>query len=191
MTIRSFIGIFAPREIRSTIKEIQSSLKEQDPSVRWEKEEKLHITMKFLGNTEEARLSSLCQELEKSFESFSSFEVRLTSVGAFPPGQNPRIIWIGSSLKENERLAECWEIVEKVCSEHGFKKEERAFHPHITLGRVKSRASDGLMRALQTVRFEPLFFPCREIAVMKSVLSSSGSTYSPFKQVSLMREHSG
>jgi 2'-5' RNA ligase len=99
----------------------------------------------------------------------------------------PKIVWIGSQPSDNLDLSRCFGAVEEACAEVGFKKDEWAFHPHITLGRVKGKISGNLIKTIENTTFEPLKFPCTELLVMKSDLSPSGSTYS--KQHTITLKH--
>ncbi len=176
--LRTFIGIFPPAEIQRTIAGIQSTFKVDNSLVRWESQNKFHITIKFLGDIAEKKLGQLKALLDAAAESISPFNITLLSVGFFPSMHSPKIVWIGSPSHEHPVLGQCFGAVEEACAEAGFKKDERAFHPHITLGRVKGKISGNLIKTIENTTFEPLKFPCTELLVMKSDLSPSGSTYS-------------
>ena len=191
--LRTFIGIFPPPEIRRTIAAIQSTFKGDNSLVRWESQNKFHITVKFLGDVAENQLGQLQALLDAAAETISPFEITLLSVGCFPSVHAPKIVWIGSQPSDNLDLSRCFGAVEEACAEAGFKKDERAFHPHITLGRVKGlrprrgKISGNLIKTIENTTFEPLKFPCTELLVMKSDLSPSGSTYS--KQHTITLKH--
>jgi 2'-5' RNA ligase len=76
--------------------------------------------------------------------------------------------------------------IEKTCIDFGFQKEERAFHPHITFGRVKGiRNLARLTDAIKTITFEPMQSRCSEVLLMKSDLRPSGSIYTILKSIPL------
>lgn len=183
--LRIFIGIFPPPEIQRTIAAIQSTFKVDNSLVRWESQNKFHITVKFLGDIAEKRLDQLQAVLDAAAGTIPPFEITLLSVGCFPSVHSPKIVWIGSPPDDNPDLIQCFGAVEEACAEVGFKKDERAFHPHITLGRVKGNISGNLIKTIENTTFEPLKFPCTELLVMKSDLSPSGSTYSKQRSISL------
>ena len=191
--LRTFIGIFPPPEIQRRIEAIQATFKVDCSTVRWESQTKFHITVKFLGDTTEKQLGQLQALLDAAADTFSPFEITLLSVGCFPSVHSPKIVWIGSSPEENPDLVRCFGAVENACAEVGFKKDDRPFHPHVTLGRVKGprprggKISGNLITTIENTTFEPLKFPCTELLVMKSDLSPSGSTYS--KQWSIFLKH--
>ena len=183
--MRTFIGIFPPPHIQSAIAEIQSSLKIDDSGIRWEDQKKFHVTMKFLGNVPQDQLHQLYIVLERKSQSISRFEITLTNAGCFPTARAPKTVWIGSWMDQNILLQDCFTAVENACASAGFKKEERRFHPHITLGRVKGKISENLIKKIENTTFEPLQFLCTELLIMKSDLSPSGSAYSQLSSIPL------
>lgn len=185
--VRTFLGIFPPPEIQSKIADVQSSFNIDGSGVRWELQSKFHVTLRFLGDVAEKRLQELQVFLHKEAATIPPFETRLLRVGCFPSDRSPKIVWIGSSRDENAELVRCFSAIDTSCTRAGFKKEERVFHPHITLGRVKGKVSENLIKLIENTTFEPLKFPCTELLVMKSDLSPSGSTYS--KQCSISLKH--
>jgi 2'-5' RNA ligase len=182
---RSFIGIFPPKEILTELVRIQDDLKKEPSPIRWEPPEKLHITMKFLGDLTAQQREKLCRYLPDALKNFSSFEITLTQAGCFPPKKSPRIFWVGSEQNTNAALVECFQAIESACAALGFAKDEHPFHPHITLGRTKGIVSAGLIKSLESITFEPLKFRCAEIAVMKSTLTQRGSFYSNVMNIPL------
>jgi len=189
--LRTFIGIFPPLEIQRTVESIQSTFKADNSPVRWESQNKFHITVKFLGDISEKQLGQLQTHLDAAVVRIPPFEITLLSVGCFPSAHSPKIVWIGSPPGDNPELVRCFGAVEEACAEVGFKKDERAFHPHITLGRMKGlrprrgKISENLIKTIENTTFEPLKFPCTELLIMKSDLSPSGSTYSKQRTISL------
>ena len=183
--IRTFIGICLPPHIQSAIADILSPLKPETTAIRWEKQEKFHITMKFLGDVLPEQLRQLQSSLNQECRSIRRFEIPFTTIGCFPAEHSPKIVWIGSSGDENTFLVDCFKVVENACTSAGFKKEERPFHPHITLGRVKGKITENLITKIENTTFESLQFLCTELLIMKSDLSPSGSAYSQLSSIPL------
>lgn len=186
-SVRTFIGIFPPSGVQSAVAQIQTSLKIDSSPVRWEIQSKFHITLKFLGNISPAQSEQVRSLLMATGLSVGRFEVLFTRVGCFPTVESPKIVWIGSSREENAPLSDCSAVVDHLCVCAGFKTEERAFLPHMTLGRVKGKISRNLLKRIENTTFVPIQFLCTELLVMKSDLSPSGSAYSqlftiPLKQ---------
>ena len=183
--IRTFIGIFPPPHVQSAIADILSPLKPDAHAIRWERCEKFHVTMKFLGDILPEQLHQLQSFLMQQSRSLRRFEISLTTIGCFPTAHFPKIVWIGSSEDENAQLGECFNAVESACLSAGFKRDERPFHPHITLGRVKGNIPESLITKIENTTFEPLQFLCTELLIMKSDLSPSGSAYSQLSSIPL------
>jgi RNA 2',3'-cyclic 3'-phosphodiesterase len=179
-TIRTFIAISTSTEVQQHIAELQTKLKETQADVKWDSQNKFHITLKFLGNVEESKLELLSAEISKAIQPFSQFTLEYESLGVFPNIYNPSIVWIG--IKPNQVISDLQSAIETICLECGFSKESRAFHPHITLGRVHgNRNLVYLTDAIKTITFEPIKSLCSEVLLMKSNLLPSGSVYSILK----------
>lgn len=107
------------------------------------------------------------------------FTLSFSGLGAFPKPQNPRVIWVG--VKEGkENLLRISQNLEEILSRCGFKREERPFHPHLTLGRVKSpKNRDSLIKAIESEKdFTAGSMKVEEVVVMQSVLKPEGAEYS-------------
>jgi RNA 2',3'-cyclic 3'-phosphodiesterase len=182
--IRTFIALPASSEIQQKMTTVQSELKAVQADVKWELQDKFHITLKFLGSVEQSKIESLSSALLDSVKQFLGFELTYNSLGTFPNIQNPRVIWIGA--KTDQVMLDLHSRIENVCSNFGFQKEERAFHPHITFGRVKgTRNLARLTEAIKTITFEPIQSRCSELLLMKSDLHPSGSIYTILKSFPL------
>ena len=182
--IRSFIALPTEPNVQQTIAEIQAKLKMTKVDMKWESQDKFHITLMFLGNVEQSKLDSLSIALEKSIQQFPSFTITYESIGAFPNIHTPRVVWI--STKYRKPILDLQETAGRLCTEFGFPKEDRAFHPHITLGRVKeTRNFVRLTEAIKTITFEPIETLCSEVLLMRSELRPSGSIYTIMKSFPL------
>lgn len=182
--IRTFIALPAPASVQQSIVETQSKLQDAQVQVKWDTAEQFHITLKFLGDVETTTIEPLAQALQRSLEQFHQFEVTYQGVGAFPEIVHPKIVWIG--IQSNPILSSMQQAVEHVCFELGFPKETRAFHPHVTLGRVKGTKNlHRLTDAIKTSTFDPLQVHCQEILLMKSDLHPDGAVYTKLKSFPL------
>ena len=182
--IRTFISLPASSDIQQQMAAVQSQLKSSQADVKWELPDKFHITLKFLGTVEQSNIELLSLKIASAVRQFSAFEIIYESLGAFPNLQNPRIIWLGT--KPHRTVLELQSAIECTCADFGFPKEDRAFHPHITLGRVKGTHNLArLTEAIKTVTFEPMQSHCSEALLMKSDLRSSGSIYTIMKSFPL------
>ena len=103
----------------------------------WVKPENLHLTLRFLGEVEEARLPELSKAIASSLQGTSPFPLALGGLGAFPDLRFPRVIWIGVK-RGAEELSALQARLEEGLQRIGFSPEDRPFSPHLTLGRVRS-----------------------------------------------------
>lgn len=108
--------------------------------MRWTNPENIHLTLKFLGDTDDALLSRLRDTISGLVKPLFPFEVEARGVGFFPSPELPRIFWSGFDPQSAEVLTLLQQAIERDLGELGFEPNQRPFHPHITLGRVKSRA---------------------------------------------------
>ncbi|MDD3041587.1 MAG: RNA 2',3'-cyclic phosphodiesterase [Methanosarcinaceae archaeon] len=127
--IRTFIAVEFDPAFREQIAEIQTRF--ADLNLKLVDPEQIHITLKFLGDVEEASVPELSAALDSL--TCEPFEARVEGLGAFPNPGNPRVLWLGSV--GNFKILHTQ--VEKVLEPLGFEKDRREFAPHATLARVK------------------------------------------------------
>ncbi|HLF20667.1 MAG TPA: RNA 2',3'-cyclic phosphodiesterase [Bacteroidota bacterium] len=183
-SLRCFIALPTSPDVKDAISAIQQKLIETSADVRWETSDKFHITLKFLGNCEPSKLSLLTAQLELLPRNVSSLRVIYNKVGAFPTEQRPRVVWIGAEPEES--LMRLQHDVETLCERFGFERENRQFHPHITLGRVKGTKNMGrLTETLKSLTLEPIQAHCTHFDLVRSDLKPSGSVYTTLKSFPL------
>ena len=180
-SLRLFIAIETPNELVPRIGAIRDRLKESNADVKWEPDGKLHATLKFLGNTDEKLLPEIVSYLEGVGQRFSQLNVKYSGVGCFPNRRSPRVVWVGMEDLANA-LGPLHRDIDAALLDLGFEKEERAFHAHVTLGRVKSdRGISSLIRMMESITFESQPVLIREVALIKSDLKPIGSVYTTLK----------
>jgi len=184
-TIRTFIALPLPSEVISAMASIQGQLIASGAEVKWDTAEKFHITLKFLGTTESSLIPEITKQLGISIGSFPAFELAYVKLGGFPNVDRPRVVWIGTS--ENQQILRLQHQVERVCISFGFAKEDRPFHAHITLGRVKgNRNLERLTASLKSITFQPLLARCTEVHFVRSELRPTGSVYTLLNSIPLV-----
>jgi 2'-5' RNA ligase len=177
MAIRSFIALDTPLAIREQMADLQSKLREAGADVRWEPMEKFHATIKFLGNVDENSLPKIITTIGHALKEFHPFTLAYTRLGCFPRVHQPRVIWIGCQDIDGT-LQKIKETLDNVLVPFGFEREDRAFHPHVTLGRVRSMKNIRLLiPKLETLTFDSPSIVCNAINLMKSILKPQGSEY--------------
>lgn len=184
--IRSFLAIELPRTVVKEIQEVQNDLRASEADVRWVNPAQIHLTLKFFGNIEESQVEPIVTSLEEPARETPSFLVNVRGVGAFPHLKNPRVIWMGV-VDEEDVLCPFQKRLEESMEPLGFRPEARRFHPHLTLGRVRSaRGRDNLVNRIQQYR-EKKFgaFKAEKVLLFKSELKPSGAVYTILKEVML------
>ena len=177
-TVRLFIALPMPPSVLERLGELSSALRRADADVRWERVEKMHATIKFLGDTAVDRVPTLNGVLDRVASSTPTPATAVSGIGAFPSLRSPRILWVG--LEDTSgTLRTLHQAIEERLAAEGFRREERAFHPHITLGRVRSQR--GLARLLamvesRTLERQPV--QLHDVLLVKSELTPHGSVYS-------------
>ena len=185
--IRTFIAFDTPPIIKNEMSALQDKLKKSNADVKWEPSDKFHATIKFLGNVDEGMLPKVISSCESALNNLSAAEVVFQSLGCFPNNKHPRVIWIGCENSDG-RLQLMKAALDQSLLTYGFEIEDRAFHPHITLGRVKIMGGiNNLTPMLENLTFEPRRAIINEILIMKSILKPAGSEYSVLKTITLWK----
>lgn len=186
-TLRSFIALELEKEFKKPILEAQQKLKELNLDVKWVEENNLHLTLKFLGKTHASQIDVIKDILRRITADMTIIRTGFTTLGVFPHPKHPNIIWIGLN-DERKEISTLEESLENALAPLGFKKENRPFHPHITLGRVKSLKNISLLiNAMENYTInEPRSVSLKQITLLKSTLTPSGPCYEtlltiPFK----------
>ncbi len=169
--MRLFVAVEPPPADREGLWRAMASWRKHWGMVRWEPPAKLHLTLRFLGQTRE--LSSVCEAVRRAAVRHRPFALTLGRVGCYPSTRNPRVVWVGITEGVLE-LSAVQRTVEEELEAVGFAREGRPFSPHLTVGRVK-----GLLRHLpvEELAVPPIRFPVERLVVKESVLAPGGSLY--------------
>lgn len=146
--------------------------------IAWIPEERLHLTVRFIGQTDEAGATAVLQALEPPL-ALASFELTVAGPGAFPPSGKPKVIWVGVG-NGSDRLGVVEREVTRRLAMAGIPPEDRPYSPHLTLARVRDAAGlkssllfDGAEgSSLGTTRVDT-------ITLFESRLSPHGPVYAP------------
>ncbi len=193
--VRIFCAVELPEDARARVAAHVARLREaaQTPlKISWERAEKLHLTLKFLGEIETGRVEALTRAAGSAAGAAGRLTVSLRETGAFPARGNPRVLWIGLH-DETGRLAQLQERLEAECERENFPREARPFRPHITVARIRtpSAAARQLATVHRETEFAPATFDVSEFVVMQSRLAAGGSLYTPLSRHELKRETQG
>lgn len=184
--MRCFIAISLPKELKSKISGIQDKLKTAGADVSWTRQEGMHLTLKFLGETEDKRITKIKKALDMAVDDMPTFSLSVSSMGVFPDMRRPRVIWIGLN-EAGTNLIRLQKGVEEEMKKIGFQSENRRFTPHITLGRIRSNKNmDKLLKLIEEERsFELGGYDVSAIHLIKSELKPSGAVYTELYSVML------
>jgi 2'-5' RNA ligase len=177
--VRVFYAVELPAQVRQRAGEHIADLRSRMPQVRagWAHSERLHITMKFLGEIEQEGVAALSGAAERAARSLSPFNIIIEGAGAFPPRELPRVLWLG--VKDASGSLNRLQLnLENECEGVGFAREARPFHPHLTIARL--RRPDGARRLAalhQEKGFAPVEVSVGDLIVMRSQLGPGGSIY--------------
>jgi 2'-5' RNA ligase len=169
--LRIFIAALLPEEIKNHIACYLDSIKDRAGGVKWESSQKLHITLKFLGDIDEEKLSEVKDIVSSSILGRSKIKLTLSNFGGFPSLSRPRILHVG--FGESRAIIDLQSNIDSQLSEVGFEKDEREFIPHVTIGRVKSKFK--INPPLPMI--EEKTFSIENIAVVQSFINNKGSEY--------------
>jgi len=202
--IRTFLAIELPQELRAELAALQQELKQRiEPEMKrevrisWVQPNKMHLTIKFLGDMDEQVIDPLLGAIEQAMGSQLSVNVPFERIGAFPRPQSPRVLWAGPPESwergvDGKRVAEIHSAIEQACEGVGFLREAKPFSPHLTLARIK--AGECLVGGVLTksgVMDRPLLLGSlmmESVVLMKSELQPTGSVYTKLGDVMLKRQ---
>ena len=183
MNKRLFIAAEIPEEIIDNIIEIRDEIYGIDSKIRWENKEKLHITLKFLGDTELNLIDSIEKKIENILTEFSSIKTEIKKFGMFKRKGIPSILMI--ELFTDKRLFELHDKIDEELASLGFDEENRKFKPHVTLLRIKGKENLEKLYSFLDYDFERNNFAINRISLMESELKPTGSTYKTIKRFEL------
>lgn len=179
---RTFIAVELPAPLRKKLADLRYKLPVGPArSVRWIPPDGIHLTLRFLGDIEPDRVPAVVERLKAAASQSGQFRLEPSATGAFPPFGPPRIFWVGLA-GELQRLNLLQGRVEGGLSTLGFEPDRRPFHPHLTVGRISTRArprdATDARSAFARVEIEPgQRFDVRAVTFFRSHLLEDGARY--------------
>ena len=170
--MRTFLAVEVPQKERRIISDFVLGAAKHELPVKWVKFENMHITLKFLGEIDEKKKTEITPVIKDICQRNSPFTVKMEGLGCFPNPRSPRVIWLGVT-QGGEELCAIADALEKELARFGFKEEKR-FHPHLTIGRIKKRCRvDDILAG--NVCTDP--FGVTSVVLFKSTLKPEGPIY--------------
>jgi 2'-5' RNA ligase len=179
--LRTFIAVEMSPSVIARAGDLIDKLRVAPAEITWVRPQQMHLTLKFLGDVPDTDTPDICRVVQKVADDFEPFEIICRGAGAFPNVRDPRTLWIGieDGADELKRLQTLLDGALK--SELGFAKDQRGFHPHLTIGRVKRELPGGhgeLTRLLEEhAHFDANLAIIDEVVTFASFLSRKGPTH--------------
>jgi 2'-5' RNA ligase len=174
--VRLFVAIGIPKEIREALTDFVTQLRAIAPQVKWVRTDNLHVTVKFLGHTDPAKLQVIEHAL-CAIHSYAPVTLEFRGLGFFPSEKRPRVFWAGMQASTN--LKSITADVDHATHKLGFPLEERPFVPHLTLARFDPPAIAPKLSAAIVERASQTFgiMTTRELQLIESKLKPAGAEY--------------
>jgi RNA 2',3'-cyclic 3'-phosphodiesterase len=147
--------------------------------VKWVEPENIHLTLAFLGDTEEERITAAAMILNKVCSATGQFSFTIGSPGIFKSYRDLKVIWTG--IRDPEALVELRRKLSEELNYAGFRLEEREFRPHITIGRVKAPGNADMLKSFIS-RYQDITLQVvkvKEAILFESILKPAGPVYKP------------
>lgn len=176
--MRLFIALELEQLLKDELLGVQGRLKHFADDLKFTSASQFHLTLNFLGETDASLLEQIQARMKQAASRCSPFEISISGCGCFPPGRAPRVLWAGIA-EPTGTLLKLQQELETSLRELGFKTEERAYSPHLTLARVREgRSPHALREATEKLRPVPLSQKVETVHLVQSILKPTGAEYS-------------
>jgi 2'-5' RNA ligase len=184
--MRLFLAVEFDQTLKRALREATAPLRALLPDAGWVAEDRLHLTLKFLGEQPETLIEPLTAAVRDIAGRHWPVPMRLGGVGGFPDLRRPRVIWVG--IAPTPKLELLQNDIEETCSTLGVEVDGKPFRPHLTVGRLRGtedrEAVRGLARAAREIRFRADTL-VSTIELVQSTLASAGPRYARLAAVPL------
>lgn len=163
--------------------EFEREIKNSGANVKFVEPENIHLTIKFLGDTDESLIDRIKDIMNDSVKNMEPFEIQLKGAGIFPNERYIKVIWIG--IKNGESIGKIASRIDEKLSNLGFQKEKRKFSAHLTIARVKNvKNKEKLVQIIEKYRqVEFVNIKVNSIKLKKSDLTPKGPIYTTIKEI--------
>lgn len=179
--MRVFIALDIPAKVRDRLAEYTESARKLAPDARWARVEGLHVTLKFVGHVSDARVQEIKTAL--SFVKAAPFAVDFCGVGFFPNPKAARVFW--AAVDGGAELPRLALAIDAALEKLGIARDEKPYHPHLTLARTSARP----LRELQPLLTDPPLqfgtMTAREFFLYQSQPQKGGSKYTKLERFGL------
>lgn len=183
--IRTFIAVEIGDAIRKRVVALQERLAKSADDVRWVEPAGMHVTLVFLGEVDEREVMDVCRAVKVAAGREPPFPLAVAGVGAFPNTRRPKTVWAGITDGADALQRIHGALDEALADLGGYRKEERAYTPHLTLGRVNG-TGDGLVAEFpKLMAWSGGQTTVNELVVFASELTREGPVYTPLGRAEL------
>ena len=178
-TLRVFVGVPVGAAVAERISAVRNEFGGE--AVRWAPAENLHLTLKFLGDVEEAQVVAIRSALREALAGTAGFGVTARGLGVFPNARRPRVLWIGLAAPE---LAQVAGRVDRALEPLGVERAATRFRPHATIGRWRRPEPGAVRLGEELTRWRDREFGefrMDAVTLFQSTLRPAGATYSPLE----------
>ena len=179
--MRLFFAVNLPPHVLDHVVEVRDAVRAAlgEDGIRWLQADQFHYTLKFLGELPPRRAHGAAEAVQQLAKDVRPFSLTLGGVGAFPNPQRASVVWLGAA-EGAEPLVALAERLDRTLAGRGFRRERQPLKPHLTIARIKGYAGEtSVARRLPELEINRIAtFTVESIALMQSVLSPAGSTYS-------------
>lgn len=177
LKLRTFVALTLPQETKQFLSDCVSYLKRSGIEGSFVKLSNFHLTLKFLGDTEENIIPQIIAKLDQL--NLRSMPIKFTGSGVFPKMASPRVVWYGVDA---DGLGDLAGQIDSITNTFGFDKEDKPFVGHLTLVRIKDSKPKNLAQVLESLPKPPKDQNFISLEFIKSELNPSGSIYTPLWQ---------
>jgi 2'-5' RNA ligase len=179
---RLFVSLKIPDEVLDRVLREVHNAAENLFKFKWETKDKIHLTLKFIGEVEEKLVESISSELG-FVENYSSFKCSISRFGFFFRNHEPKILW--SDLQSERSFTLIVDELNQRMEKFGIESENRKFRAHLTLLRIKQEVTEKFIQRIKSYEFEKINFTANKIALVQSKLSKEGARYKDLKTYEL------
>jgi 2'-5' RNA ligase len=177
--LRTFLAVDMGKPIRDRCVALQETLQRGGAEVKWVEPDNLHVTLLFLGEVEDRDVAALCRVVAEVCGRHQPFRASVETVGSFPNRRRPRVVWVGVGAGQQELVALHDDLERPLMDLGCYRREERRYTPHITLGRIRGeRPATALATTLdRQANWQGGVTEVREVHVLSSELTPHGPIY--------------
>lgn len=188
--LRLFVALEVPEEMKSRLAALQAALRRDVPGLQaaWVRPGQMHLTLRFLGAVPAPRVSPLLDSLRQALAGAPALQLEVAGVGAFPGWRHPRVVWVGVVDRSPDRgLERLQQAVQSATHDFAGQPADAAFHPHVTLARVKQVPDPGVLEHWAEGEGRGVLggWSVREVVLVRSQLEAGGSRHTVLEALPL------